>query len=128
MGMRIEFEPLDNLLKGTSDFRPFAYYDKHLDAIRVQIVDGSICEERLDPILTICRANEWNDEVVGFAIKGVSHLLDGLGIKPSGAIQLTKLLDALVKTYPSYSTKFVLEIFGSWPATKPQEVEYARAA
>ena len=128
MGTRIEFEPLDNLLKGTSDFRPFAYYDKHLDAIRVQIEDGSICEERMDPILTICKSNDGANEVVGFAIKGVSHILDSVGMKPSGAIQLAELLDALVKEYPSYSTKFVLEIFGSWPATKPKEVEFAMAA
>ena len=127
-----EFDPLDDLLAGAADFKPFAYYDKHLDAIRVQILDCRMYEERLDPILTICKATIGlagrDDRIVGFAIKGVSYVLNSVGIEQSGAIQIAKLLDAIVKVFPSHSTKMVLEVFGSWPATKPQEVDLAPLA
>lgn len=74
---------VDDVLTNLPEFRPIAYYDKHLDAIRVQINDCSIWEERLDGIMTIYHANhhlnpDGLNDVVGFAIKGVRHLLNEL--------------------------------------------------
>jgi hypothetical protein len=126
-----QFEPLSDLLDGSADFRPFAYYDKDLDAIRVQILDCPMYEERLDRILTVCKAvsevTGKDDQIVGFAIKGVSHVLSSVHIEQNGAVEIAKLLDAIVKVYPSHSTKMVLEVFGSWPASKPHQVEFAAA-
>lgn len=106
---------LSDVLEGLQPFRPIAYYDKHLDVIRVQILDCSIWEERLDRIMTVYhnnhhpRANGVND-VVGFAIKGVRHLLLELGVKSAdGPIRIADLLNKLISIYPSKSTRLVLE-------------------
>jgi hypothetical protein len=136
MSEKVELKPLENLLVGTSVFRPFAYHDKHLDAIRVQVMDCSICEERLDRFLTIYHANypfgsdatSGGVQIVGFAIKGISHLFDTLGLKRHGVIKIAELLDAMVKRFPAASTKLALEVFGAWPESKPKEVEMVRAA
>jgi hypothetical protein len=130
-----EFKPLDNLLAGTSDFRPFAYYDKHLDAIRVQIMDCSVCEDRLDRFLTVYHANypvslgsAGHGQIVGFVIKGISHLFESLGLKTQGVVRIAAILDAMVKTFPAASTKLALEVFGAWPEDKPREVKMSDAA
>lgn len=128
MPSTLQLQPLDNLLVGASDFKPFAYYDKHLDAIRVQILDCSHWEARLSKFVTVCYASHGftkagNDEqIVGFVIKGVSHLLDRFGLPASGAVKLASFLNSLVVEFPSESTKLALETFQSWPSSKPSEV------
>lgn len=134
-----EFSPemsLSDVLQGLPEFRPFAYYDKHLDAIRVQTADCSICEERLDRIMTIYYANhhprpEGFNNVVGFAIKGVRHLMRELGVVEGAApVKLADFLDKLVKKYPSSSTKFVIEYYLGLrlPALDEVTVTFADAA
>lgn len=121
---------VNEVLSGLPPFEPIAYYDKHLDAIRVQIMDCSIWEERLDRIMTIYHANNHLnpngvDDIVGFAIKGVRYLLIDLGINASdGPIRLASLLDAVAKRYPSKSTRLIVEYYRSLGFKTPnQEVE-----
>lgn len=108
---------VEDVLEGLPPFEPIAYYDKHLDAIRVQILDCSIWEERLDRIMTVYHANHHLnpngvDDIVGFSIKGVRYLLRELGINASNRpIQLARLLDAVAKRYPSKSTKLIVEYY-----------------
>ena len=105
------------VLRGLPPFQPLAYYDKHLDVIRVQMLDCSICEERLDHIMTIYHANhhpnsDGINDVVGFAIKGVRRLLMELGVvEKEGQVELAELLNKLFKKYPSQSTKFAVEYY-----------------
>ena len=64
-------------------FRPMAYYDKHLDCIRVEIRDCSITEHRCGEILTVLEDNHpENDQgkYVGFTIKGVGHVFEELSL------------------------------------------------
>jgi hypothetical protein len=104
-------------LEGLPVFKPIAYYDKHLDAIRVQIMDCSIWEERLDRIMTLYHANhglnpDGLNDVVGFAIKGVRHLLKDVDLDwQLGPIELAKFLDEIFKIYPSKSTKFAVDFY-----------------
>jgi len=130
-GMRV-----DQILKGLPDFQPVAYYDKHLDAIRVQIMDCSIWEERLDRIMTVYHANhhlnpDGLNDVVGFAIKGVRHLLDEVGpTARDGPVRLAEFLDKVCKLYPSWSTKFVVEFYRGLRRPMPDQVDviYAEIA
>lgn len=108
---------VEEALEGLPLFKPIAYYDKHLDTIRVQILDCSIWEERLDKIMTVYHANHHLnpnriDDIVGFSIKGIRYLLRELGIKTNeGPIQLANLLDAVAKRYPAKSTKLIVEFY-----------------
>lgn len=98
-------------------FSPFAYYDKHLDCIRVQIRDCSITETRLNRMLTIYEANHTDSRTyVGFAIKGIRYLFEELGLPSHGVYKITALIDALVKAYPGQAVKTIEEAF------KPQFV------
>jgi len=110
---------VEDVLEGLPPFEPIAYYDKHLDAIRVQTLDCSIWEQRLDRIMTVYRANyhlnpNGIDDIVGFSIKGVRFLLKELGINENdGPIRLAKLLDAIAKLYPSQSTRIAIDYYTS---------------
>lgn len=96
---------LDSLLNDIPEFQPFAYYDKHLDCIRVQILDCSVTEERVNKFFTILKPNhlEISPELVGFNIKGISHLFHDLDLPLTGVVSLTSIIDAIVKKYPEES-------------------------
>jgi len=97
---------------GNAMFRPFAYYDKHLDCIRVQIVDCSFKEVRKNRILTVLCANHSDqDEFAGFNIKGVRYVFEQLGMQATGIHKLTDLVDRLVKLFPDAASKHVQEVF-----------------
>ena len=91
-------------------FRPMAYYDKHLDCIRVEIRDCSITEHRCGEILTVLEDNhpELEDnhpekdqkKYVGFTIKGVGHVFEELGLPKEGIHLVVKLLDQIVQKFP----------------------------
>jgi hypothetical protein len=127
METKVTFEPLGNLLAGAVEFRPYAYFDKHLDAIRIQVVDGNVCEERLNKFITVYRSGPKSDEsqIVGIVIKGTSHLLHSCGMDPTGSVQIAKFLNRIAQFYPSAATKLAVDVFGAWPETKPEEVAVA---
>lgn len=99
----------DNIAKGLpelcggytlEDFRPLAYYHKHLDCIRVQIKDCSFREVRMNNIFTIWYANHGNQEPMGFTIKGIKYLFRKLGLPESDSILLASIIDKIVQEYP----------------------------
>lgn len=126
----IKPEPMTNLLAGVNEFKPFAYYDKHLDAIRVRVINCRYKEYRFDQIITVYQSTDAKnaDEIVGFAIKGVSHLLDELSMGGMTAVKIAAFLDALVKLYPTESTKTVQEMAVAWRGQIPEMIEYRDAA
>ncbi len=84
-------------------FQPCAYFDKHLDCIRVQLRDCSFTEIRLNRVFTIYQANHVkNVEYIGFSIKGIRHLFEELKLpKPKeGPIHLAEIMDAMIKADP----------------------------
>ncbi|MGI9229460.1 MAG: hypothetical protein ACR2P9_06340 [Gammaproteobacteria bacterium] len=97
---------------GTASHSPFAYYDKHLDCIRVRVQDCSVIEKRLSRIFTVFKSahSEYPAEV-GFSIKGITHLFKVLGLPPKGTVKLAHLMDEIVKTYPDAFVKRVREEF-----------------
>lgn len=94
------------------DFCPFAYYDKHLDCIRVQLFDCSFTEKRLNRIVTVLHANHHEtDKVAGFNIKGVCYLFQEMGMSRTEVYKLTDIIDAIVSFYPDAAIKKVKSLF-----------------
>lgn len=123
---KIQFADLSDFIRHnlSEEFYPFAYYDKHLDCIRVQVRDCSVMEKRLSSIFTVLKANH-NDasEYVGFNIKGVRHLFEQVGLPKSGVIKLAEIIDAIVKIYPDGVVKLISEKFAALLRDNKLEVE-----
>lgn len=107
-----------------SDFKPFAYFDKHLDCIRVQIKDCSITERRLSRMLTILEANHTAVQTtVGFTIKGVRHLFEEFGFERGQVLKVTEFIDAIVENYPHSAVKAVEEF--AVACAKDMEIDFS---
>lgn len=98
-------------------FRPFAYFDKHMDCIRVLVKDVSVIEVRQSDMFTVARPAHPSrfDEGrnVGFTIKGVAHLFNELGLPLSGVYQLVEILDEIIKKIPHTTVKRVVDEFSA---------------
>lgn len=109
-------------------FNPFAYFDKHLDCIRVRIFDCSVTEVRLSRFFTVLRPNHGmharTGKNVGFTIKGIAHIFNVLGIPLSGIRDLTEILDKIVKLYPDTAVKLVSEEFSQILREKKIQVSF----
>ena len=82
-------------------FRPLAYYDKHLDCIRIQVKDCSFTEVRANRVFTLWYENHVTQKkTVGFTIKGVKHQFVTWGLPESGPVYVAKILDAILQHYP----------------------------
>lgn len=114
--MKSEWNSIDEFMSDNLQlFRPFAYFDKHMDCICVKIMDCSVTEFRLSRIFTVLRPNHGihakTRRSVGFTIKGVAHIFDELGLPLSGVRDLTEILDEIIKRYPDAAVKQVSEEF-----------------
>lgn len=99
-------------LKDDSEFVPFAYYDKHMDCIRVQIRDCSFKEERKNKIITVLKANHiGQDKPIGFNIKGVRYVFEEIGLPLSGVHKLADLIDRMAKWFPDLAINQVKDDF-----------------
>lgn len=104
-----------------SEFRPFAYYDKHLDCIRVQLLDCSFKEERKHKIITVLSANHTEQNTfAGFNIKGVRFVFEQMKLPATGVYKLTDLIDKLVKYFPDAATRQVQVAFS--PIMREQDL------
>ncbi|MGP8051008.1 MAG: hypothetical protein ACLPYB_10390 [Desulfobaccales bacterium] len=91
-------------------FQPCAYYDKHLDCIRVQVKDCSFTEIRLNELFTIYQANHTESrEYMGFSIKGIRHLLEKSEFPKAkqGPFMLAEILDHIVKVRPEFTSDLI---------------------
>lgn len=85
----------------SEEFSPSAYFDKHMDCIRVQTKDASVLEHRINRLFTVLVENYVQEpRVVGFTIKGVNSISDKLGLSASAVISLTELIDKIVSAFP----------------------------
>lgn len=110
------------------EFQPFAYWDKHLDCIRVQTMDCSVVK-RLNRFFTVLSPlhGEWND-YVGFTIKGWRFLCEEADVEPRGMMSLVDILDSIVKAFPDRAVKLVREAVSRNDAMRELSVDFAAAA
>lgn len=94
-------------------FSPVAYYDKHLDCIRVLTHDRSVTEHRIDGVFTVYECNHrgpFDPEYVGFSIKGVRHLFSEIGLPLDGVYRLADLINLIVNHRPGSAMSELLRI------------------
>jgi len=95
---------LHELLEGPpGDFKPIAYYDKHMDCIRVELRDCSVTEVRIDPTLTLLRDNDPSaaqHPMSGVMIKGIKHLFKSWGLQLEGIHLVTDIVNRLLADLP----------------------------
>ena len=96
---------LEETLRGDpiNDFQPVAYYDKHMDCIRIELRDCSITEERINPILTILLDNypgPGQEPRAGLMIKGITHFFSRWKMEMEGIVLVTELLNQLIEQLP----------------------------
>jgi len=112
-------------------FVPIAYYDKNMDYIRVLTHDRSVTEHRLDGFFTIYECNHrgaFDPQYVGFAIKGVGHLFQQMGLPLDRAYKLADLISHLVQHRPGSVAETLRLIFAQHENVGDLEVDLKEAA
>ncbi len=97
------------------DFKPFAFFDAHMDCIRVVTLDRSVTEQRIDDFLTLYKTNHpshFDPKVCGFCLKGIRHLFDEFNIDAGVELKLADLIDRIVKARPQST---IAKILGEFP-------------
>lgn len=86
-----------------SEFRPLAYFDKHMDCIRVITHDCSTTEHRINEFYTLFEANNRSDFIpryTGFTMKGVRSAFEQMNLPLEGVYTLAELYDLVVQRMP----------------------------
>ncbi len=113
-------------------FRPVAYYDKHMDCIRVLTHDRSVTEHRIDGFFTIHECNHrgpLDPQYVGFTIKGVRRMFKEVGLPLDRVYKLAELIDKLVRYQPGSMMSETLKlIYRDYAASGDLEVDLKDAA
>ena len=113
-------------------FTPVAYYDKHMDCIRVITQDRSVTEHRIDGFFTVHECNHrgpLDPHYAGFTIKGVRHLFQQIGLPLNRVYRLAELIDKLVHYQPGSMMSETLKlIFRDYEAAGDLEVDLKEAA
>ena len=113
-------------------FKPVAYYDPHMDFIRVMTRDASVTEIRIDGLFTIHECNHRGPTdplYVGFTIKGVRSLFKEIGLPLDGVHKLTEVIDKLVRHKPGSMMSEMLKIISeASESTEGLEIDFKEAA
>lgn len=114
-------------------FKPVAYYDKHMDFIRVVTHDRSVTEHRINEFFTLHECNHRgvaDPEFVGFTLKGVKKIFHEVGMPLSGVHTLTEIIDFLVKHQPASTMAATLKMMLKVTQQKADElvVDFQQAA
>jgi hypothetical protein len=115
------------------EFIPVAYYDKHMDCIRVLTHNRSVTEHRIDEVFTVCECNHrgpFDPQYVGFTIKGVRHLFKEIDLPLDGVYRLADIISRIVSHRPASAMAELLRlIFKDYQAeTGDLEVNLREAA
>ena len=107
-------------------FEPCAYYDKHLDCIRVQIKECSFTEIRINKIFNIYEANHTSDiEYVGFSIKGIRYIFEKAGVpSKAGPYMLAEIMDTIIKSNPDAFSDLIQREFAHMLDLKVEGFQY----
>src|ERR1700721_314741 len=103
-------------------FTPVAFYDKHMDCIRVLTHDRSVTEHRIDKVFTVYECNHrvgaFDPEYIGFSIKGVRRMFHEMEIPLDGVYRLADLIGRIVRHKPGSAMSELLRIiFKDYSAT-----------
>lgn len=113
-------------------FKPVAYYDKHMDCIRVVTHDRSVTEHRIDSFITIHECNhrgQHDPQYVGFTIKGIHYLFEQIGRTLEGVLRLTDLIDEIVRHQPESTMSIMLSLISrDQEAASDLEIDFKEAA
>ena len=116
-------------------FSPIAFYDKHMDCIRVVTHDRSVTEQRINGLITLLECNnrgQFDPLYVGFTIKGVRHLFAQIGLPLDGVYKLAELIDKIVRHQPGSTVaemlKLVYQDNPNYRATADLEISFKDAA
>lgn len=114
------------------EFRPVAYFDKHMDCIRVLTHDRSVTEHRINEFYTLHELNDpgrLDPKYVGFTIKGVRALFAEVGLSLDHSYKLAEVIDRLVKYKPgSVMSETLSLIFNQYRSTGDLSIQVDRAA
>jgi hypothetical protein len=94
-------------------FKPTAYYDSHMDCIRIELRDSSFTEVRLNEHVTFLEDNypgENRTAVAGLMLKDVKHFFATKGLSMDGIVYVTKILNEMVAQYPSLAELEILKL------------------
>ena len=95
------------------EFRPCAFFDVRLDCIRVVVRDCSILETRINEALTVLEDNYYQESgkrrYVGFTIKGAAYFCKHHGFDLSVPVNIGKLLDAILTSFPSKMAELAVD-------------------
>lgn len=94
-------------------FKPLAYYNSHMDCIRVELRDCSITEKRQNEVVTFLYDNypsPSQSEVAGIMIKGIKHLFATNGMSSDGIIYLTAVLNCVAQQYPDIAEEKIMKL------------------
>jgi hypothetical protein len=114
-----------------AEFRPVAYFDKHMDCIRVITHDRSVTEHRINEFFTVYETNHrtnFDPKYVGFTIKGVKQLFHEAGIPLDGTRKLVDIIDRLVKHRPGSAMSAMVDIIFAQVAPGDLSVHLGDAA
>ena len=102
-------------------FEPLAYYDKHMDCIRVIVRDCSITEHRINEMFTLMEDNhptQGQHRYVGFTIKGIRHLFDQLNLPLDGVLRVSDILQKIVRENPDRTVALITDVIWVDPYEK----------
>jgi hypothetical protein len=106
------------------EFRPVAYFDKHLDCIRVKVSDCRCVEVRLNRFLTVLeKRSALGRTCVGFTIKGVAYLFQELGMPREGIYKVIDILNKILERYPDQAVRLVHDEFANRDTVSSIEVD-----
>lgn len=99
--------------QGLRGFKPVAYYDFHMDCIRIELRDSSFSEERMNEVITLLEDNyplPNRQATAGIMVKGVKHFFTEVGLPLEGIVRVTNILDELVKKYPEFAEERICKM------------------
>jgi hypothetical protein len=110
----------------SGQFRPGAFFDDRLDCIRVLARDCSVLETRIHPSLTVLEDNYFEEanrqRYVGFTIKGARHFCSENGFDLNSPIEVSALLDALLKAFPEVAVEIAVNAIAR-PLVKDENIK-----
>jgi hypothetical protein len=114
------------------EFRPVAFFDKHMDCIRVVTHDRSVTEHRINEFYTLHEVNHpgpFDPQYVGFTIKGLRLLFAEIGLPLDRPYKLADVIDKIVKHRPgSVMSESLSLIFNQHRSTGDLSIELDAAA
>jgi hypothetical protein len=107
-------------------FHPCAFFDDRLDCIRVIARDCSVLETRINKFITVLEDNYYAEskqkQYVGFTVKGARYFCQQHGIDLSTPIEMSALLDAIVRAFPEVAVQLFVNAIAR-PLVKAERIK-----